>query len=100
MNIIRLNSNHHHDFLAQGRRDPVTHESLKAGDEIVICSRDKIAFLASNWNGACPLCGNRQTLSELPESGKISINISKKHHWIWYVMIFVIFILFLWLSIS
>lgn len=100
MNTIRLNSNHHRNFIAEGRKDPITHEPLKVGDEIVICSRDKIAFLADNWNGACPLCGNRGTLSDLPQAKKMKLIPIKKHHWVWYVMVFVIFILFLLISIS
>lgn len=65
-NKLVLDSNRHKAFLAEQRKDPITHEPLRAGDEIVICANDKYAFLAENWQGECPLCHHSETLSEVP----------------------------------
>ncbi len=98
MHVIRLRSDAHRVFIGQRRKDPITHELLRAGDDIVICSREKIAFSVESWNGACPLCGNKRTLSSVPQQEKIKV--IKRHHWFWYVTPIIIFIFLMILSIS
>ena len=66
LHIHRLDSIKHRDFLAQQRRDPLTHELLQPGHEIIICANDGIAFLADCWQDACPLCKRAETLAEIP----------------------------------
>jgi len=66
--IHRLDPNRHRSFLEERRRDPITHEPLRSGDEIVICANENIAFLATNWNGCCPRCGSANTLNNIPSS--------------------------------
>lgn len=63
---IKLDHYTHATFLNEGRKDPVTKESICAGMEIVICAGDKIAFVAENWTGTCPLCHGTETLAQLP----------------------------------
>jgi len=63
---IRLDSQRHAAFLAEQRRDPITHEPLRAGMEIVICAEEKFAFVADNWVDRCPLCGSSNSLLQIP----------------------------------
>jgi len=65
---IKLDAQRHAAFLAEQRKDPITKESLHAGIEIVICANDKIAFIADNWTGQCPICRGTATLSYIPAS--------------------------------
>ncbi|MBS9783466.1 MAG: hypothetical protein KGV46_02815 [Pasteurella sp.] len=71
MNVITLNAIRDRDFLSEQRKDPVTQQLLKAGDRIVICARQKIAFLEDTWGGQCPLCECRNTLDYLPVRGRV-----------------------------
>ena len=73
---IRLDAIKHSEFLSEQRIDPVTHELLRSGDEIVICAAQTIAFSSANWNGRCPLCGESETLPEIPHNA-ISETISQ-----------------------
>lgn len=78
MHIHRLHHDTHREFLAESRRDPITHEPLKAGDEIVICSNDQTAFLVDSWNGECPLCKNNRTLPYIPPT--VSLDFRNGRH--------------------
>jgi len=65
---IRLDAHRHAAFLAEQRKDPITKEPLQDGAEIVICANEKIAFIAGNWLGACPICNCSETLSYIPKN--------------------------------
>jgi hypothetical protein len=73
---IRLDANKHSEFLSEQRVDPVTHEILRSGNEIIVCANHGIAFLATSWQGRCPLCGSVETLAEIPHNA-ISESISQ-----------------------
>lgn len=65
----QLDINRHTRFLAEGRQDPITKETLKAGDHIAICAGCKTAYLVNSWNyhGGC-VCGTTETLGHVPYS--------------------------------
>jgi len=63
---IRLDAQRHAAFLAQQRKDPITLEPLSAGMEIVVCARERLAFIAGNWAGQCPRCQCTDTLEAIP----------------------------------
>lgn len=69
LHIHQLDINRHTRFLAEGRQDPITKETLKAGDHIAICAGCKTAYLADSWNfyGKC-VCGTTETLRHVPYS--------------------------------
>lgn len=75
--IHTLDSIRHQSFIAENRRDPVTLQALKAGDRIIICENDKIAFLADSWRGQCPLCKRSVTLPHVPNNTQ-SLQFKKK----------------------
>lgn len=77
-NRIRLDAQRHATFLAEQRKDPITKEPLRAGTEIVICANDKIAFIADNWPGECPICHNSNTLAYVP-SNSLPSQLSRSH---------------------
>lgn len=63
---IKLDTQHHEAFLLEQRRDPVTKEPLRAGDEVIVCAKDKLVFIADNWLEACPICNSIETLPFIP----------------------------------
>lgn len=73
---IILDPIHHAQFLAEGRKDPITKEPLVAGMQIVICANDNLAFISDNWQGSCPICHGTETLSQVQES--IQLNFTRR----------------------
>lgn len=73
---IKLDPIHHAQFLAEGRKDPITKEPLDAGMQIVICANDNVAFISDNWQGSCPICHGTETLSQVQAS--ITLNFTKR----------------------
>jgi len=49
MHIFSLNPKKHADFLKQERKDPITGDAFKAGDEVVFCAACRSAFLRESW---------------------------------------------------
>jgi formylglycine-generating enzyme required for sulfatase activity len=65
----RLDPDRHAAFLSECRLDPFTHEPLKAGDVIVVCSKCKSAFLLASWQALGDShCSQTETLPTLPQS--------------------------------
>lgn len=69
MNIHLLHPTKHEKFLTQSRIDPITGDTLEAGDKIVICAECKSAFHADSW----AYLGNRhcnqtRTLPAIPQA--------------------------------
>lgn len=64
----RLDAKRHRAFLAENRKDPLTRELLRAGDQIVICAECKSAWLADSWrlNNEHCTCGCFGTSREMP----------------------------------
>ncbi len=73
LHIHQLEQYTHQTFLSENRRDPLTQERLRPGDEIVICANDKIAHLLGSWRveGRCPVCKHTKTLSSIPNNKSI-----------------------------
>ena len=69
-----LDQNDHDFFLSQGRREPVSQEPLKPGDEIVICGLCGTAYYASTWeefNGCLTHQQPNNTLAEIPQNENV-----------------------------
>jgi hypothetical protein len=69
LHIHRLDTNRHKHLFAERRKDPLTQEPLRAGDEVVFCARCQSAFLVESWkylNGKHGRCKQPQTLREIP----------------------------------
>ncbi|WP_338762750.1 RDD family protein [Bernardetia sp. ABR2-2B] len=69
MNVHQLHPRKHEKFLTQSRIDPITGDTLEAGDKIVLCAECKSAFHADSW----AYLGNRhcnqtRTLPAIPQS--------------------------------
>lgn len=72
--IHLLNEKDHEFFLSQGRKDPITKETLKAGDKVVICGVCKTAFTIDTWehyNGCIQDGQSEDTLSAVPKNENI-----------------------------
>jgi len=66
-----LNPKTQPDFLSEARRDPITGDTLQAGDEVVFCAHCKSAFLASSWEYlGGKHCGQSDTLAHWPKASK------------------------------
>ncbi|MEM6298063.1 MAG: hypothetical protein AAF740_05170 [Bacteroidota bacterium] len=73
LHLHQIQAETHAEFLKQGRIDPITGETLKAGDEIVFCADCKSAFLADSWNYMeGEHCGQSDTLAEFPQPRSLS----------------------------
>lgn len=69
MHIHQLDPQQHEKFLTQARIDPITGDTLEAGDKIVLCAECKSAFHSDSW----AYLGNRHcnqtsTLPAIPQS--------------------------------
>ena len=49
MHIHQLDPQRHEKFLTQARIDPITGDTLEAGDKIVLCAECKSAFHLDSW---------------------------------------------------
>ena len=69
LHVHQLDRNIHTRFLAEGRQDPTTKETLKEGNRIVICAGCKVAHLADSWEyvGRKCVCGATDTMGHVPE---------------------------------
>jgi len=66
--VIKLDANQHAAFLAERRRDPLTKEVFKAGDEVVVSAQEKVVFLKGTWDGlGGAYKGSSRTLDHIPE---------------------------------
>lgn len=73
MPIHLIDASEHRAFLEQERIDPITGETIKAGDEVVFCAACKSAFLADSWNYLEEAhCGQSDTLREFPQPKSLS----------------------------
>jgi len=69
MHTHTLHPDTHAAFLAEQRKDPITGDVLKAGDTVVCCAECGSAFLVDSWEYIGKNhCGQRQTLSAVPEN--------------------------------
>lgn len=68
MVVIKINRQMHASLLADHRKDPVTKELLKVGDEVVVCANCKTVYLKDVWvrskNGNC--CSQNKTADSIP----------------------------------
>lgn len=75
----KLDSQKHKHFLEQGRTDPITGEPLQEGDQVVLCTICKSAFLKETWayiGGRH--CGSVSTLKEIPKAQEVRIKPSNE----------------------
>lgn len=68
MHTHRLNHQEHAHVLRQNRKDPVSGDALKEGDEVVFCASCSSAFLADSWEYmGGQHCNQSETLRFAPE---------------------------------
>jgi len=69
----------HREFLKEERRDPYSHNLIKAGDEVVFCAgKCQCAFLLASWEAIGGRhCEQTQTLKEFPQTHK-NVNFKRK----------------------
>ncbi|WP_291725319.1 hypothetical protein [Bernardetia sp.] len=81
---INLHSKEHQDFLAQNRKDPITGDTILAGDEVVFCAGCKSVFLKDTWEYLRGQhCEQNETLIEFPLSAN-SIQLQKSEKLLFY----------------
>lgn len=69
MNIHQLDPQKHEKFLTQARIDPITGDTLEAGDTIVLCAECKSAFHSDSWAYlGNSHCNQTRTLPAIPQS--------------------------------
>lgn len=69
MHIHQLDSQKHEKFLTQARIDPITGDTLEAGDKIVLCAECKSAFHTDSWEYLGNRhCNQSSTLPAIPQS--------------------------------
>ncbi|WP_291727456.1 RDD family protein [Bernardetia sp.] len=69
MNTHLLHAEKHDKFLAQARIDPITGDTLEAGDKIVICAECKSAFHSDSWDYLGRRhCNQTRTLPAIPQA--------------------------------
>lgn len=69
MHIHQLDPQQHEKFLTQARIDPITGDTLEAGDKIVLCAECKSAFHADSWQYlGSRHCNQTNTLPAVPQS--------------------------------
>lgn len=67
MHTHSLRPEKHAALLAQDRRDPISGDFLKAGDEVVFCAGCRSAFLKDSWEYLGKThCGQKETLQKAP----------------------------------
>ncbi len=77
MNIHKINSHLHQSFLEEERKDAITGDLIQANDEVVFCGICKSAFLKDSWEYMDRKhCGQTKTLSFLPISVPLLLNVS------------------------
>jgi len=79
MHIFSLNPKTHADFLKQERKDPITGDAFKAGDEVVFCAACRSAFLRESWEFMDGKhCNQEETLESFPKAQKNLALVHKK----------------------
>ncbi|WP_338790382.1 RDD family protein [Bernardetia sp. MNP-M8] len=69
MHIHQLHPEKHEKFLTQARIDPITGDTLEAGDKIVLCAECKSAFHSDSWTYLGNRhCNQTRTLPAIPQS--------------------------------
>lgn len=69
MHIHQLHPQKHEKFLTQARIDPITGDTLEAGDKIVLCAECKSAFHEDSWQYLGNRhCNQTSTLPAIPQS--------------------------------
>ena len=74
----KLQANKHQFFLEQNRQDPITGDTIKENDMVVICAVCKSAFLEDSWE----YMGNRHcdqsyTLRKIPREASLTVRPKK-----------------------
>ncbi|WP_161626168.1 hypothetical protein [Hugenholtzia roseola] len=78
MHTHLIETEKHSDFLAQNRQDPITGDSIKAGDKVVFCAACKSVFLVETWQYLGEQhCGQSQTLEAIPIRRNLNIKSDK-----------------------
>jgi len=68
MTFFILQEAQHHDFLTEGRHDPVTGDGFSAGEEVTFCAACGSAFHRSSWEYlGGKHCGQQATLPHFPK---------------------------------
>jgi len=84
MHIFPLNPKTHADFLKQERKDPITGDAFKAGDEVVFCAACRSAFLRESWEFMeGKHCNQEETLESFPKAQK-ALTLQKLGNKRWY----------------
>ncbi|WP_027003827.1 hypothetical protein [Hugenholtzia roseola] len=74
MHTHLIETEKHSDFLAQNRQDPITGDSIKAGDKVVFCAACKSVFLVETWQYLGEQhCGQSQTLDKIPQATVLTL---------------------------
>ncbi len=69
MHIHQLDPQRHEKFLTQARIDPITGDTLEAGDKIVLCAECKSAFHTDSWSYLGNRhCNQTNTLPAIPQN--------------------------------
>ncbi len=69
MHIHQLHPQKHEKFLTQSRIDPITGDTLEAGDKIVLCAECKSAFHEDSWQYLGNRhCNQTNTLPAIPQN--------------------------------
>ncbi len=78
MKTFIIDAELHQKFLKENRKDPVTADFFRAGDEVVFCKACSSSFLLSSWQymGA-KHCGQSEILSEFPDA--LPMNLTVKY---------------------
>jgi hypothetical protein len=80
MKKFTIKENKHKDFLSEERKDPVTGDSFREGDEIVFCKSCGSAFLYTSWlYMGGKHCGQTEVFAEFPEiQSKMSLAVNSR----------------------
>ncbi|WP_291725321.1 hypothetical protein [Bernardetia sp.] len=72
---INPNLKEHKGFLAQNRKDPITGDTILAGDEVVFCESCKSVFLKDTWEYLGKQhCCQSETLIKIPLSKELLLS--------------------------
>jgi len=84
MYIFPLNPKKHAGFLKQERKDPITGDAFKAGDEVVFCAACRSAFLRESWEFMeGKHCNQKETLESFPKAQK-ALTLQRLRNKRWY----------------
>ncbi|WP_291725831.1 hypothetical protein [Bernardetia sp.] len=78
MNIHKIQSDNHFNFLQENRQDPITGDLISDGDEVVFCADCKSAFLKDTWEYLGKThCNQSETLADFPVRKVLELRILK-----------------------